>query len=382
MTLRLYGDDAELLPIVTGRFDTFRIRQGHCLGLADIADEILDRLPDARRSGLVHAGLCRIAFEVAQFAEIFSSWAIDDAVHGGALEPFRSSIRASADGAVFKRTMRRLRSPRFIRRYVKGHASEAAHLKRLCEIMLRRARALPGPAKRDPSISTDWRTQINNRIKVTLRRGRRDLRADRKVILRSLRTATSVVGAEAVAAFLRGEEVRLIGSQSILAVSKRGRLTERGHGCLSIALADCDGTKLADLCTFVEDTPTLDQLAAFALWMASGEDRAVLDTANVIATEEVGRRHPLLADKRRALLMREDAMAALIRDVGPEAANRIAETVSLRGPSRMRGCPSYEDWRARNDAYWKETQDQWIEAMTVLIIGHRNFPIFKAAGAL
>jgi hypothetical protein len=383
MTLRLYGDDDALMPVVTQRFENYRVRQRRCVELAGMADGILERLPEQRRAGLVHSGLRGIAYEVSQLAEVFSNWAIDDAVEGGDMEPFRDRVR-SKDGIPFKRTMRKLRSPKFVRRYVKSLAGEAAHLRELADILLRRAAALAGPALRDPSISADWRLQINAIKRIEQRRGRRDEKTARKVILRSLRAATSIIGAEGVSAFLRGEEVRLVGSESILVVSKRGGLTERGHGCLSIGLADRNGTRLADLCTFIEDTPTLDQLAAFGLWMASGGDRAVLEKANVIGTEEAGRNHPLLTAKAtRRFRAREDALADLVAAVGPEEANRIMRVIidGLRRPS-TRHQLTYEERRARNDAYWNEMRGHWIEAMMVLIIGYRNFPVFEAAGAL
>jgi hypothetical protein len=381
MTLRLYGDDASLLPLATQRFCSFRKRLDHCMSMAEIADGILARLPPARRAGLVHLGLRGVSYETVQMAEVFSNWAIDDATEGGDLEPFRDRPRCRG-GTIFKRTARRLHSPKFVRRYVKHHAREADHLQALADLVIRRARELPGPAALDRSLTEDWRAQLNHRKTVEQRVSRRDARKARKVVLRSLRSALGICGPETVTAFLRGEEVKLVGAESILVLRKRGLLTDRGHGCVSVGLLDRNGIRLADLCTFVEGTPTLDQLSAFALWMGSGEDRAVLETANVITLSPAGEGHPLLARKAETRLrIRDEALAELVRLVGPDrAADLIGEPIAGRRPFIRQ--ITYEERRARNDAYWEETKGHWIEAMMVMIVGYRNFPILKAAGAL
>ena len=383
MTLRLYGDDVVMLPIVTQKFENYHVRREHCLTLIEMADDILVRLPEKRRAGLVHTGLRNITYEIINLAEMISSWAIDDAVEGGAFDPFRDQVR-SRKGIIFKNTMRQLRSPRYARRYVKRRAGEASHLKQLAQIMVRRAAALPGPALQDQSLTHDWRAQLNWSQVRTAAVHLDAERKKRKVILRSLRAATSIVGTETVSAFLRGEEIKLIGSESILVVRKRGLLTDTGHGCLSVGLLDRSGTRLADLCTFVEDTPCLDQLSAFALWMASGEDREVIKTANVIDVTNEGRGHPLLIRPSRDLIC-EQAMAELIMRLGPEQADQIIAMIegkrNPRGKVFVRQL-TYEQHQARNKAYWEEMRGHYIEAMMVLVIGYRNFPIFKAAEAL
>ncbi len=380
MTLRLYGDDREIASIIGEGASHYRVRQQKCLRLAEVADRILLRLPEARRAGLVRSGLMHVTHAATELAETFSNWAIDDQIEGGDLEPFRYERTRSRNGVPFKRTMRRLRSPKFVRRYVKVTAPEHAdHLRVLAELAVRRA-SLFGVAH-DPTISADYRAQLNFHAVVEERQRRSGARADRKMILRSLRAATSVVGEESVRAFLRGEEIKLIGREAVLVLRKRGTLTDRGHGSLSVALADRNGTRLADLCTFIENTPTLDQLAGFALWMGAGEEKAVLETANVIQTTDEGRGHPLLCHRPQPPRRdREWAVAELTTLIGPEAANRIAN-MTFSGRPVVRQI-THEEQRARNDAYWAQMKGHYIEAMLVYVIGYRNFPIFKAAGAL
>lgn len=382
MTLRLYGNDREVIPILGEGASHFRVRQQKCLRLAEMADGILAGLPAQRRSGLVRSGLHHVAHASVELAETFSNWAIDDEIEGGDLLPFRYKLTRSRNGVPFKRTMRRLHSPKFIRRYVKSEAPEhASHLKALANLSIRRA-TIFGPAGHDPTISQDFRAQLNFRAHRQEGERRSETRADRKMILRSLRAATSVVGEETVRAFLHGDEIKLIGREAVLVLRKRGSLTDRGHGSLSVALADRNGTRLADLCTFIENTPTLDQLAGFALWMAAGEERAILETANVIQATAEGRLHPLLC--QRAAPPQRDrqwAVAELTRMLGPAEADRIADIMLSDRKPFVRQL-THEQQRARNDAYWTETNGDWIEAMLVFVVGHRNFSIFKEWEAL
>lgn len=373
MTLRLYDRDADVLRITDAEPECkWRRRAQKQLDLCALADEVLADLPPLRRAGLVRSGLIHMADELHSFAEVFSNWAIDDAVEGGDLEPFRDRLR-SKNGVPFKRTMRRLRAPRFIRKYVKQHVAEAAHFRALSDVAVRRAREIT-PAN-DPTIIQDWRMQIGRKQAVEARRHHRDVRGERKVILRSYHAAASVLGAEAVGAFLRGEEIALHGKDVALVLRKKGALAARGHGCLSVGLATRDGTRLADLCTFIEDTPMLDQLCGFALWMQAGEERKVIETANIIEATPDGKAHPLLLEKPRR------SLEAMLADVDPQTADAITRVLGEnRKPFRRQ--LSYEETRARNTAYWEQTKGQWIEAMLANVVGYRNFAIFRAAGAL
>jgi hypothetical protein len=66
-----------------------------------------------------------------------------------------------------------------------------------------------------------------------------------------------------------------------------------------------------------------------------------------------------------------------------EAVEAIMSThLKHKKPRRFVRQLSHEEMRARNKAYWEETKGEWLEAMMVFVIGYRNFPIFKAAGAL
>lgn len=384
LTLRLYGEDAALIPLIgtpLERSSTWRERAELCLNLGHMADNALARVPPERAAALVRHGMAFAASELVDLAETFAMWANTDEIEGGCLLGWRTQVRAR-NGVTFKRTARRLRSRKFIRRYVRHNLIEAQHLRALLEMQVRRFHNWG--AGRDPTLDADVRAQFNYR-RLEEAKVDRDLELRRrKIILRSLKQAVSIVGEDAVRTFLRGEDVKLIGQHAILTVRKRGRLSDRGHGVLSVGLAARDGTSLADLCTYVEDTPTLDQLSAFALWMASGEEKAVMRTANITALTDAGRNHPLVKAMRRPEPTHEEVMANIIAVHGEQVGTQIIQVINI-GRDRLRPIIrqyTYEERRSRERAYWEETKAWWIEAFVALVMGYKNLPIFKAAGVM
>ena len=347
MTLRLYDRDAAAAGMIgtLPANSKYRDREGLCLRLAALADGVLVRLPPARRAGLVHVGLRFLGKEIISRAEVYAAWAITDTVEGGCLLPFRNKLRMRR-GQIFRRTDRRLHSPRFVRRYVKN-ASDCAHLTSLVEIATRRAEGIiPAP---DPGIWQEVRAQVSSSDRrcepVLDRPGRRAVR-------RSLRLAEGVVGHDVVVSFLRGEEIKLVGEEVVVLVRKRGLLSDRGHGCLSVALASRSGARLADLCAYVQDTNTLDQLAALALWVAAGEESKILEVANVTRLEPSRIEHPLLKAhaERRRLARNDDLADALARGL-----------VSGAGWHRPRR--SHEETTEMCARYWAATGKHWVEAL-------------------
>lgn len=371
MALRLYGDDATLVPLLDGTTANYRERQGTCIQLAAIADGILPRLSPERRGGLIFMGACSITYDIEQLACTLSQWGIDDEVDGGDLKPFRTRLR-SRKGIVFRRTMRRLRSPSFIRRSVRENAKETAHLAVLAGIVTNRIRSVPLETVRpDRGIRADWMLQINAGQRLKEIASRRSVKATRKMVARSAATAVSILGAETVGSFLRGETITIMGENSALSIAKRGSLSQKGHGCLSVGLADRTGVRLADLCTYVEGTPTLDQLSAFALWMQAGEERQVLEVANIVDLTPAGRDHPLI--KQRSPRRNADNAIDLIAELQELAPDRIDGILDLLGARPRQRIAlrqlSYEQLRTRNDVYWEETKPHWIEALTTRVLG-------------
>ena len=388
LTLELYGDEEKITalidadgPLVSGIIKGhFKNRREKCRQLAAMADDILPHLPEMRRAGIASAGLKYVSHEVYDLAETMSWWTIEDEIDGGCMEPCRRRPRCR-NGVTNKLTARRLLSPKFIRRYVKVNAPEhAKHLVDLHNIVLRRA--IQTQPCHDPELIRLYRAQLaavaprHDRMMAEAfpRLSRPTPKDQRKVIRRSFDVAVSLLGETTVRSFLRGETIKLLGNETMLMLRKRGRLDARGHGCLSVVIADREGTTLADLCTYIEDTPTLDQLCGFALWMNAGEERKIMETANITKLADGGRDHPVIQhhyEQRRlqqAQLMEDDDEHAVYDLITGRVKHRFALT--------------HEQKRDRASQYWDKTKGEWLEAMMVFVIGYRNFPIYKAAGAL
>lgn len=371
MTLRLYGDNDEIRASTGGDPHCgYEERFRQMMTLTPIADRILVDLPIKRQAGLMHLGLRGLIYEIETMAETFANWAMSDEIEGGCLLPFRDRAKARKK-IVFKNTSRRLYSPGFIRRYVKAHKHDSHCLVEIAGMMRRRTRLFPSKFLSDSSIMEDYRRLANamtQPCETTLAIPKR------KMLLRSLRMAQRILGDKTVAAFCRGETVKIMGPNTVLMLQKRGRFSDVGHGCLSVVLADQNGAQLADLCTFVEATPTLDQLSAFALWMMAGEERELLRTSNIITLHPAGESHPLLIEKRgRHEEEQVEALADLIRLVGADQAKKILDFIKT--PRKPLPPPHFtnEEQRARNDTYWQETKFLWIDAMMVMVIGRDRF---------
>jgi hypothetical protein len=408
MTLRLYGDDDAVMGIIarpqphtppttlsTGGH--YRNRRKVCLDLADLADTILPLLSEQRRAGLIAMGLKYLNYEIHQLAETMSYMCMEDEIDGGCLTPYRRKAERCRNGVTFKSTDRRLHSPKFIRRYVKHHAGDAgAQLIELNKVMMRRANhTCPAP---DRTVHQDYQRQLDHHrqetnrriglmvqnerdglpaldfnVKVKLRRDA--IRKRRKVIRRSIDVALSLLGRETVSSFLRGDPIKLMGTETMLMIQKRGRIDHRGHGALSIAIADAGGKTLADLCTFIEDTPALDQLCGFALWMNAGEERKVLETANITHMHEGAHDHPLIVARR------QQQAASTLAGLDDRAREQVLDILNGR-PRRVVHQLSHEARLARAAVYFEKTKGEWLEALLVAVVGYRNFPIYKQAGAL
>lgn len=387
LTLELYGDETKIAKIIEASGPEtvehhYKNRRGKCLRLAAMADTIIQQLPENRRAGLVRHGLTYVGHAVYDLAETMSYWTIEDEIDGGCMEPYRRHPR-SRNGVTFKHTVRRLRSPKFIRRYVKVNAAEHAdHLMDLNRIVVARAKITPPRA--DPDLMQLYRAQLaamqprhDRMIKTAFPHlyNRLELptpRDQRKVIKRSMAVATSLLGEETVRAFLRGEQIRLVGTDAMLVLRKRGRLAARGHGCLSVAIADREGTTLADLCTYIDDTPTLDQLCGFALWMNAGEERKIMETANITKLADGAREHPIIAHH---YANRREVPAEYVVDeraVYHHGTGQIVHRYQL----------THAEKQERARVYFENTKHEWVHALLVAVIGYRNFPFYKSAGSI
>lgn len=117
----------------------------------------------------------------------------------------------------------------------------------------------------------------------------------------------------------------------------------------------------------------LDQLTGFALWMNAGEERKIMETANITKLAEGAKEHPVIAHHYEQLRIRHDALP-------PMDEHARYDLMSGRVIGRFQ--LTQEQKRERAAQYWEMTKGHWLEAMVVAVIGYRNLPIYKSAGAM
>lgn len=341
--------------------ETLRGRRARCEALSDIADTTLRRLDPAEAGGLAYHGLVEIPHRVDDLAAILAQWAVIDETVGGQLKDFKRGRRRRLDrnDDPPPRLARKLASPRFIRNFIR-HADESTpHLRSVVQRSVARARAADPACLRSrygDIVRAMARQREVERQAEYARLGAKPappplVEAKRKMVRRSLATAESVVGTEIVGAFIKGKEVELPGERITLVLARNGSLAAIGHSTVAVAVKDRAGERLGELCVYFEGTPTLDQLTAFALHMQAGLEQEIVDSANVISLSELGREHPMFAEraaKKQRLIERDSA--ALIGQ-------------------RVTDLSTWERDRARSDRYWARTGTIWNERLTAYCLG-------------
>jgi hypothetical protein len=377
-TLKLYGDRKELMRWVDLNTDEFPqsvidavIARGFTrrwrqlvkpLAFAGMADEILRQLPPDRAGALIYLGWESLRPRIVQYADFLATWAITDACEGGCEIAYRRRPIPEPG----PRLARRLHSPKFIKRYVRSN-SDMENERLGIEHTVGRSVLVPHECiqleghEGEGSVIYDLRQQHvrqghafdRTTYEQTQRRrfmpicGRseapRKRKAARKAAVRSLHAAAAIIGQEDAARLARGEAIVVAGAETSLRLQKNDSIMSKGHGCLDVDLLTQDGAKLADLCVYVKDTPTLDQAAGMALFFQSGEDRALIESANIMRLTPLGESHPALEPIRQ---------------------RQIAQRVNRqRIPSDVS--------TARNRAYWQETRPMWIMAVGTYVLGSR-----------
>lgn len=82
-----------------------------------------------------------------------------------------------------------------------------------------------------------------------------------------------------------------------LEVCRRSSLADVGHGALEVRLLDPAGQRLAHVCVYFDRMPVLDQVAALAMLIATGDEASVIETGDLFAITSAGARHPLVTDR-------------------------------------------------------------------------------------
>jgi len=333
-TLTLFGDSKTIDAIIErpreGRH--WRSRLETCIELEGYAAAVREELDKPTQAAVLFLGYRSILRITHQDAEASCNWAFEDSTLGGCLLPYRK--RMVIDLRTMNpplRLLRRLESPSFIRDEVKRDpTSSLTHVRRLLHISMP-TKAIGDLALSDVTaasqrvnelfdeqqrIAREYSAELTRRLAdehdpiwngvsqadkvvVTLRKEAR-LKERRRALKRAVRTASRIMGAEAVAAFVNGKEVMLRGQTVDFAVRRGyGRLDAVGHGGMTVKVHSQDGARLGGLCIYFQNMPVIDQLLGMQLHLASGDEAMLLDTGNLYSVEPGAEAHPAIAGRHK-----------------------------------------------------------------------------------
>lgn len=386
VALRLYGDRDKIDETIErkrpgNRYMILENRRATNHELARYASELIAQLPNHQQGALIAMSLAHAKYSINGLAEILSSWAIGDSVEGGYMEPFserRISAVAESDGVTpTKKIQRRLRSAKWIGRYVK-HNDSADHCRDFAQSILVRTYGLPWDqihggieafenelaevkARQEEAIRRAY-SQLEIERAITAVSGnkqiqRQKMRAYKKTLRRSAAMVAAILGVTTASAFAHGKPVQIAGEQILFQVSKFGSLARVGHGGLNISVLSLSGAKLAGLCLYFDKTPAFDQLVALALHVQNGCEKEILSAANITSITPKGADHPLLKERN---LARERHLCRSLDNW------RVLNTDNLR-----------QQQTVRDATYWSETKDVWIERLSAFVLGTQGYKLLQ-----
>lgn len=359
-----------------------------CEATAALAEQILPQLSPLRRAAMAVDASRFISYRVNEFANYLARSVYEDMTCGGAHWPFKKVRCCDKQFHPTPGARRKLIAPAFIRRMVRCYdVQDTEVLRRVAASFMTNAFPLIGGFPPDQILAERdrmcedirgqrWRRDEEVRKSLgsaAAMRRRLDKKAN-KVVRRAAVMAAALLGASTVSAFARGQAVTLPGKECALVVTKASRLHAVGHGGLSVTATTLDGKPMADLCVYFGDTPALDQLTAFALFAAAGEEFEVLKQGNLIRVHADGVGHPLIeARAAQRLEARAAAMARVIAgDGGPDDAE-IARDNAMFNDLLHRGWDSeaHALKMRRAEEYWQATKHIWLDALRLHCFGRR-----------
>jgi hypothetical protein len=321
-TISLFGDTETVDNITGGGTRTGpwkHARQARCDELDAYAHEIAASLGEPWQRALMAASIPYEIKLIYDVAEIIADWNYEDQIIGGAQLPWRKVRRCDDDFEPTKGLKRHLYAPSAIHRYTKARClDEFAHATRI----IGRLRNIPWPVTlsegrmiveaREAALVRN-RDLIQRQVADMLRDRRGKVKAiqkpERKKLIRAASIASAVVGEEKVRRFIAGSAVEIEGDTMILEARPRGSLTRgNGHSQLEVTVKNKDRVKLGNLCVYFDGTAALDQLAALALHVGSGNEADILNTGNLYSVTADGATDPILSNfmrKQEALARRQ-----------------------------------------------------------------------------
>lgn len=219
---------------------------------------------------------------------------------------------------IMRRTMRRasadfsgatMADMRVIRDRVEGRYDEN---RREYQATLARIRAGIGDGSIEvhPYRSNDiWVENVRSdrEVKDMRARLRERVKDERRVIKRSVKFLTKLVGSDTTRMFLSGDRIRFEGRHAIYELQKQSNLMESHGGFRALSVFDKDHPDLllCQLCINTPEVPLLDHVASLILHIQAGEEDQILNIGNANNINDAAYDRPWLTPflpKRRSEL--------------------------------------------------------------------------------
>jgi len=331
------------------------------------AAQIASELPASQQRALFAFSLCAEPNRISEISNYVAGTYFEDSLIGGCMLDFKkgNDKKCKHNYEPFKKMRRHLYAPNAIRRAVK---QSSYILGKRCFANTLRKLPWPSSVEEGDEVGVwlnEQRDIIRGRREVAMRQFRRydegrlpeehsrvtkpmkgKIEARKKVVRRSTDLAVSVLGGATVSKFVAGKPIEIVGETMILEAIKASSLHKEGHGVLQLAVKSLEGARLAGLCVYFDDTPMLDQLAAFKLNFDCGDEAEVLKTGNLFGITSEGANHPLVLESNKD--------------------NKMGRFQELVQP--------YIDMNEKRNAYYKAVGKFYTEAISIQLWGvdHRK----------
>lgn len=359
----------------SARFARFKAKRlAKCDQLTAYADELLAQLGPVHQVGAQTTAVQGLLTRLRANADHYSDCAMTNSLEGGNLANFSDRKYSfyeheRRDRRPTKRLKRILYSPAFVKRYV-AMREESGYMRRLWHTLARRGAPACTKNEIEAALTVFDAAYEQHRARVDAAQRRaleafsaeiraakdpakrrapyRIVKQERMVAKRAALFAAGLLGASTVSAFAAGHPVHIEGERMVFEAQRRGTIHRSGHAALHLSVLDKSRTKLAELCFFIDGTPAIDQLAGIALAVKAGEEQDILSTANITKVAPAGVGHELLGARAKP---NDEAPIRAMWD------NGVIVPAGDRNAVR----------RARNQTYWRETKDLWIDTLGVYV---------------
>lgn len=206
---------------------------------------------------------------------------------------------------------------------------------------------------------------------VATRVPKRTIKKVRQAMKRSGEMMRQMVGNENMYSYINGRPFRLRGHLFDYVITKTQAIFEQtanprgGHIPYDLAIYD-NGERLCRLCIYFENTPVMDQIAAIAMYIKSGEEREMLQTANMFDRSLTFDEHPIMQElgKTRNVLSPNTTNLSLETLMGDFYYDGISSTVFNEQivPWRARSLPAFEDMFSHRIGMNKRTFQRIVSA--------------------